>query len=124
MIYDTKRILIIDDDEDFRSYVYDLLTSRGFEVFSAANGKEGVDTINKEKIDIILVDMIMPEREGVETIMEVRLTHPDIKIIAMSGAIRHDTYLRLAGELGADITMSKPFKKEEMLNAINVVCKV
>lgn len=124
MSYNIKRILIIDDDEDFRSYVCDLLTTRGHKVFAAANGKKGVDTINKEEIDIILVDMIMPEREGVETIMEVRLTHPDIKIIAMSGAVRHDTYLRLAEGLGADITLSKPFKKEDVLNAIDVVCKV
>ena len=124
MTDDRKRILIIDDDEDFRSYVYDLLTSRGYKVLTAANGNEGLKTINRDEIDIILVDMVMPEREGVETIMEVRVTHPNIKIIAMSGAVRHDTYLKLAGELGADITLSKPFEKGDVLNAINVVCKI
>ena len=121
---DKKRILVIDDDNDFRSYVCDLLESRGYRVFAAENGKKGIEVLQKEKADVILVDMIMPEREGIETIMEVKLMYPHIKIIAMSGAVRHDTYLRLAEGLGADITLSKPFKKEDLLNAIEVVSKV
>ena len=72
----------------------------------------------------MITDMIMPEREGVETIMELKIIYPDIKIIAMSGAVRRKTYLMLADGLGADVTLSKPFKKQELLNAIDVVCKV
>jgi len=119
-----KRILVIDDDSDFRGYVCDLLASRGYRVFSAENGKKGIEQLHKEKADVILVDMIMPEREGIETIMEVKLLYPGIKIIAMSGAVRHDTYLQLAEDLGADITLSKPFKKEDIISAIEVVSKV
>ena len=102
--------------------MFDLLKSRGFNVFEAADGEKGVDILMKEKIDVVITDMIMPEREGVETIMEIKIIYPGIKIIAMSGAVRHDTYLQLAKELGADIVLSKPFKKQEILNAIKLVC--
>ncbi len=120
---DSKRILVVDDDMDFREYVSDLLKSRGHTVFKAVNGKEGVEILKNEKVDILLTDMIMPEREGVETIMEVKLIHPHIKIIAMSGAMRHETYLQIADGLGAGATLSKPFKKQEMFDAIEQVCK-
>jgi len=119
---DCKRILVVDDDMDFREYVSDLLESRGHAVLTAVNGKEGVDLLKNKKVDVLLTDMIMPEREGVETIMEVKLIHPDIKIIAMSGAVRHETYLQLADGLGADATLSKPFKKQEIFDAIEQVC--
>ncbi len=113
-----RHILVVDDDVDFREFVTDLLESRGFIVYKAENGKKGVDIVKEEKVDIILTDMIMPEREGVETIMEVKIIHPEIKIIAMSGAMRRETYLQIADGLGADATLSKPFKKQEMFDAI------
>ncbi len=115
---ENTRILLIDDDEDFRGYVHDLLKKRGFEVLIASNGKEGVDIIKNEKVDLVLTDMVMPEKEGVETIMELKLEYPDVKVIAMSGAMRKDTYLKLADNLGAHIILSKPFKKEVLLTAI------
>lgn len=118
-----KRILVIDDDIDFREYVVDVLLSRGFNVLKAINGREGVDLLKTEKVDLLLTDMIMPEREGVETIMEVRLAHPDIKIIAMSGAMRRETYLQLADGLGADATIVKPFRKQELFDSIEQVFK-
>ncbi len=118
-----RHILVVDDDMDFREFVTDLLETRDFIVYKAENGKEGIEILMKEKIDIILTDMIMPEREGVETIMEVKIIHPEIKIIAMSGAMRRDTYLQIADGLGADATLSKPFRKQEMFDAIKEVCK-
>ncbi len=66
------KVLVIDDDIDFREYVADLLESRGFVVFNAGNGKEGIDILKNESIAILLTDMIMPEHEGVETIMTVK----------------------------------------------------
>lgn len=117
------KILIIDDDEDFRSYVFDLIKSRGFDAFVAANGKKGVDILEKEKIDIILTDLVMHEKEGIDTIMDTKKKHPNIKIIAMSGAIYYKTYLKLAKMLRADVILPKPFKKQEMFDAIEKVCK-
>lgn len=120
---DSKRILVVDDDIDFREYVCDLLISRNYKVFRAGNGKEGVEIMKNEEVDVLLTDMIMPEREGVETIMEVKLICPDIRIIAMSGAMRQETYLMIADGLGASATLSKPFKKQELFDAIEMVCK-
>ncbi len=115
------RVLVIDDDIDFQSYVYDLLLSRGFEVFKAINGEKGMEILKKEKIDVVITDMIMPEREGVETIMEIKIKYPDMKIIAISGAVRKETYLKLAEGLGAHIILPKPFKKQELFDAIENV---
>lgn len=123
MIEKNIQILIIDDDEDFCSYVYDLLGSKGFHVFRAPDGKEGIDILKKEDIDIVLTDMVMPEREGIETIMEVKIVHPDIKIIAMSGVVGKETYLELAEGLGADVILAKPFEKHVLFDAIEQLGK-
>jgi CheY-like chemotaxis protein len=111
-------IVLIDDDEYFRSYVFDLLSMRGYTVHEAHDGIEGVQYIRNNPVDIVVTDMIMPEREGIETIMEAKRLKPDIRIIAMSGAMRNETYLQLAHSLGADVTLSKPFHKQDLFDAI------
>ena len=76
---------------------------------------------SEEKIDLVITDLIMPEKEGIETINELRLDFPDIKIIAISGGgnIGADNYLSLAKNLGADMTLSKPFTRDDLTKAVN-----
>ena len=83
----------------------------GHEVLEAANGREGLGAFDLHQIDLVITDILMPEKEGIQTIMELRHDFPLVKIIAISGggAVEPDTYLTMAQELGADSTLSKPF---------------
>ena len=115
-----KRILVIDDDTQFRQMLGQMLERAGYEVLEAANGKEGIELCQQAPTDLIITDIIMPEKEGVETIIELKRDFQDVKIIAVSGGGRADSkdYLKIAKRLGADRIFSKPFDREELLAAI------
>jgi len=114
------RILIIEDDTEVRDYLERILSRAGYEVASAANGKEGVDLFNATPADLVITDIIMPEKDGIETIMDLRRRNPDLKLVAISGGGRGEpeNYLHSAKLLGAKLTMKKPFTSEEMLDAV------
>lgn len=115
-----QKILIIDDEELMRLMLIELFKSKGYEAQGASNGSEGIEILAKEHFDLILTDLVMPEKEGVETIKEIRKLYPSIKIIAMSGGGRLNgvDYLELASALGADKTFHKPFDRVELLSEI------
>ena len=114
------RILLVDDDADLREMLRVILISLGHEVIEAGNGREALHLCRTETPDLMLTDLIMPEKEGLETIMELRRLQPDVKIIAMSGGGRSSTqdYLKMAKQMGAAHTLSKPFSTAEMAEAI------
>jgi len=115
------RILVIDDDKEVRELICIMLRSEGYEVFEASNGSEGIKVIKKEpEFDIVITDLIMPEKEGIETISEIRNEYPNIKILAISGGGKGGTlnYLTIAKGMGADSTLGKPFVKQELIEAI------
>jgi CheY-like chemotaxis protein len=113
-------ILIIDDDDQFRTMVRQLMERNGHEVKEASGGKEGIRLYRESPTDIIITDLIMPGKDGIETIQELKKDFPDIKIIAVSGGGRlgPQDYLHLAKMLGARRTLTKPIKLSELLNAI------
>lgn len=116
-----KRILVIDDDTQIRQMLCQMLERQGYEVLGAANGKEGLNIYRQSPTDLIITDIIMPEKEGVETIIELKRDFPDVKIIAISGGSRglnKDIYLDYAKRLGALYTFTKPFERKEILEAI------
>ena len=78
-------ILIIDDDVHIRTILRKTLQSEGYQVVEASNGNEGVRLYREKPVELIITDLIMPEKEGIETIMELGRDFPDVKIIAMSG---------------------------------------
>ena len=82
------RILIIDDDEQVRRYLRKILEAQGHEVVAASDGKLGIELCREEPTDLIITDIFMPEKEGLETIGELRRDYPDVKIIAISGGGR------------------------------------
>ena len=114
------RILIIDDDVQVLDMLGQTFEQEGYEVIIAANGKEGIRLYREDPADLIITDLIMPEKEGIETIRELKRDFPDVKIIAISGGGRLDPegYLHTAKMLGANRTFTKPVKREELLKAV------
>jgi DNA-binding response OmpR family regulator len=115
-----KRILIIDDDSEVRSLLRRTLSQAGLEVFTVANGDEGTRLCRQKPMDLVIVDMIMPEKDGLETLMEIRRGCPNARIIAMSGAPRTNVMdpLSVAIKLGAIASLTKPFTPNEFLNYV------
>jgi len=114
------RILVIEDDELIRDLLKQLLERDGYTVTTAHNGKVGLKLFRDNPADLVITDLIMPEKEGIETIRELIRDYPDVKIIAISGGgtIAPFEYLSIAERLGVKKTIPKPFKTEEILAAI------
>lgn len=119
------RILLIDDDEQVLDMLYESLTREGYDVLRASNGEKGLRLYRQKPVDLIITDIIMPEKEGIETIIELRRDFPDVKIIAMSGGGRIGTkdYLHLAKIFGVQRTFTKPVAREQLLDAIKELLK-
>ncbi len=113
-------ILIIDDDVEILEIYREILQREGYDVLAASDGAQGIKLCRDQEVDLVITDIIMPEKEGLETIMELRRDLPDVKIIAMSGGgqIGAEEYLPLAEKLGAQHTLDKPFTPKELLEAI------
>ena len=118
-----SRILIIDDEDQSRNMLNQALTRAGYEVFAASDGSEGIELFRSVMADLIITDILMPGKEGLETIMELRRDFPDVKIIAMSGGGRTGNlnFLDIAERLGAQRTLQKPFHLEEVLQLVQDV---
>jgi CheY-like chemotaxis protein len=97
-----------------------MLERAGYEVVEAPDGRAGVRLYRQEKADLIITDLIMPEKEGIETITELRRDFPDVKIIAISGGgrIAPEVYLRMARSLGALRTFTKPIERKEIIETV------
>jgi len=120
------KILIIDDDNQFRRLCRIILENAGYtDIVEAENGHIGMKLIRNDHFDLVITDIIMPDKEGIETIMETRKDFPAIKIIAMSGGgkVGPDNYLVMAGHLGAGRTLAKPFQQSELVNAVRELLK-
>ena len=105
------RILVIDDDDNVRLSVKLALEDADYEVDEAADGAEGMRRLRSQPVDLVITDIFMPEKEGLETIDELKRDFPQIKIIAISGGGSMDPqeYLQIARKLGADRSLLKPF---------------
>ncbi|MGB2906425.1 MAG: response regulator [Candidatus Aminicenantaceae bacterium] len=114
-------ILVIEDDEQIRALLKQILERAGHEVLEAPDGNKGLRIYRKNLPDLIITDIIMPEKDGLETIRELRKMNPDVKIIAVSGGgfIHSDYYLDMAKRFGAFSILAKPFTPAEVLNAVN-----
>lgn len=115
-----SRILVIDDDEQIRWMLRQMLEHEGYEVVDAPDGKVAMILQQEEPADLIITDLLMPEKDGIETIREMRKGFPHVKIIAISGggAIGPEEYLDLAEKLGSNHTFVKPVRRKEMLEVV------
>jgi DNA-binding response OmpR family regulator len=117
------RILVIDDDPQVREMIKQLLERAKYEVGVAPDGNAGVKIHQSDPADLIITDIVMPEKEGLETIMQFRRHFPAVRIIAISGGGKigpHD-YLNTAKAMGAQKTFAKPFDLLELLAAVREV---
>jgi len=114
------KILVLDDEPSILLMIKKMLEKAGYEVSVALNGKEGMKLFEKDRHDLVITDIIMPEKEGLETIFELRRLYPQLKIIAISGGgrISPDGYLPGAKLLGADMVFPKPLVQKDFLNAV------
>jgi CheY-like chemotaxis protein len=114
------RILIIEDSGEERRALADLLIGSGHRVCCAPNGKVALQLLRERHVELVITDMLMPEMEGVETIMTLRREYPHLKIIAVSGGgvFVRENCLQLARTLGAKRVLTKPFTFGEILEAI------
>ncbi len=116
-------IIVVDDDDDFRETIMGLLARAGYTVTGAINGNDGLTKCLDIRPDLVVTDIIMPDREGLELIMDMKKKLPDTPIIAVSGGGRQspESYLPLAEKFGADCTLTKPFPKKDLLKAAEVL---
>ena len=120
-----QRILIIDDEEQIRRVFKEMLRRFGYEVLEAANGEEGLALQREKTADLIITDVIMPDKDGLETIRQLRREFPEVKIIAISGGgqIGSDQYLNAAKQFGAMCTLQKPVGLEQLRQNVHTLLK-
>ena len=114
------RVLVIEDDRDFRTLVLRWLRSYRIEAEGAANGAEGLALQRTRPADVVVTDIFMPKKEGIETIHDLCREFPEVKVIAMSGRdprMKFDVF-QVARQIGAVRTFKKPFKFEELIAAV------
>ena len=113
------RVLVIDDDPMILNLLVRVFELEGYEVLQANNGKEGLIAFQDNPIDLVVTDIVMPEADGLETIMEIRKNNRDVKIIAISGGgrIAPEDHLIMAKQLGANCTFCKPVERKRLLRA-------
>ena len=120
-------ILLIDDDEGFSTSIEKLLSSRGYAVETAPNGRVGLDLLEQEAFDLALVDIYMPEVDGLEVILKLRRRAPGTRVVAVSGGGRPGSpgdVLNMALALGSVRVISKPFEIQELLSLLEEVLSI
>jgi len=118
-------VLVVEDDVVVRETCAMLLEDAGFNVVAAINGIDGLRKFHKIKPDVVLTDIIMPEKEGISLITDLRRGSKDVKIVAMSGGgrIGNMDFVTLATALGANAGLRKPFEDQELVETIRAVLK-
>jgi CheY-like chemotaxis protein len=112
-------ILLIEDDDDSRQVMAEVMTSEGHEVFEAADGVEALSMAHARHFDLAVTDLVMPKKDGRETIGELRRGFPSMKIIAVSGL-----QLTSASDLGAHLVIRKPIDIVDLINAVSRMAAV
>ena len=117
------RVLIIDDDAPTRRMLRQALERAGYAVVEAQEGQEGLQHCQAAHFDVVITDILMPDKEGLETIRDLRRGFPDVKIIAMSGGGYLGTlnFLDVAARFGAQSTLQKPFSLRKILETIHTL---
>lgn len=122
----SKRVrtaLVIDDDEMVRSVLTAALQRAGFAVVEAGSGIEGIETYRRHPTDLVVVDLILPDIDGVDVILDLSWDYPEFKTVAISGGTGNLDFLDVAQRFGASGVLRKPFRVEEFLELVQDICK-
>jgi len=114
-------ILIVDDSSVTREMLRDFLEADGHSVVEASDGIEAIELLNAHKFELMITDLIMPRKDGMEVIMDIKKENRSIKIIAISGgdeSFQASMYLGVTNKLGADLVFEKPFVSQEIVQAV------
>ncbi len=116
-----RSILVVDDEPTSREIISLILERRGYHVITAKDGQVGEQCLAQKTFDLVITDLLMPDRDGLELIGAMRSRHPAIHIIAITGGgqLPGSKYLQLARGLGAHSLLEKPFSKEALLAAVD-----
>jgi DNA-binding response OmpR family regulator len=119
------RILIVQDDDDFAGLLSEMLVERGYEILAVKNGNQGLSALAEQSFDLVVVDISVPEKEGVETIRAIKKINPALPVVAMTGGgiSSGDLSLNLAQSAGASETITKPFRIGKLLIVINEILR-
>lgn len=115
----TARILIIDDEPSALDLLRRIFEGEGYQVVLATNGLEGVERFRQNPCDLVITDIVMPGKDGLQTILDLRQDYPDLPFIAISGggAISKERYLTVASYMDKVIPLAKPFTVEAIVGA-------
>lgn len=115
-----RTVCIIEDDELVRARLADTLRGDGHDVFEAEGASDGIELIRNNKAEVAVIDILMPDRDGLEAIGQLRRTRPDLRIVAISGGGRvgPQVYLDLAKQIGADVSLVKPIDDADLKAAV------
>jgi len=113
-------VLVIDDSPDFRNLLRETLALEEYEIVEAADGREGLRLFDRSRPDVVLLDMIMPEKDGIETLREILRRQPGARVITFSGRAGASDHNDAAAVLGAKRGFMKPFRIEDLLHEIHV----
>lgn len=120
------KILLVDDNAPLLAIIALLLQQEGHVTTQAAHGGQAMKLVANDDFDLIITDLVMPEKEGIETILALRKNFPAIKLIAMSGggsSLNSRQMLNVAQKLGASQILEKPFTDEVLIAAVNAALK-
>ena len=106
-------ILVVDDEPEVRSFLRKVLTGVSYHVLEAENGREAARQVETSEVDLVIMDLAMPEQEGIETISALRQVRPRLKIIAISGQFA-GPLLHVAELFGAQASLAKPIQPDEL----------
>jgi CheY-like chemotaxis protein len=112
------KLLVVDDEDLNRRLYSEILVAAGYSVLVAENGDDAMKILGRQAVDLVLTDLYMPEREGIETIQAIRRTLPGTRIVAMAGSGGH-VLLRMARMLGADASLRKPIPPTELISVVH-----
>ena len=115
-----RRILVVDDEPEIRDLLRDSLTRAGYEVLDAPDGKQAIEMLRKQTFDVVISDILMPEKDGLEVIMYLQRESPMTKCIAIS-APSNRVFLQSAQLLGATRVVEKPFSVGDIETALREV---
>ena len=115
-----RTILIVDDDARTRETLRRVLTAAGYEVHQASDGRRGLEFLQSTAVDLVILDIFMPELDGIVVITRMRKDFPNIPVLAVSGGgmLERNKTLEIAQLLGASDTLAKPFDKQTLLSMV------